>query len=156
MDKISALFKKDKIGEITLLTIFILYLIFGFHTPPSVAKQVNTVFGKIVILLIIIGLFLYTNPLLGIIGLLVGFELFRRSKTSHGIYTATGEYQKYIPCEESKNSPYTAHHQFGYTLEQEVVKKMAPIKQGNTSLTKASYKPYLDNLYDASPLNGTN
>jgi hypothetical protein len=33
------------------------------------------------------------------------------------------------------------------------VKKMAPIVQSGSSMTKASYKPLLDNLYDASPIN---
>lgn len=155
MDKISSLFKKDKIGEIILITIFILYLIFGFQTPPQVAKQVNTMYGKIIIFIIIIGLFLFTNPLLGIIGLLVGFELIRRSKMG-GINSVAGNYQKYIPCEESKNSPYTAHHQFGYTLEQEVVKKMAPIKQNGSTLAKPSYKPFLENLHDATPITNSN
>ena len=32
----------------------------------------------------------------------------------------------------------------------------APIMKSGSSLSQASYKPLLDNLYDASPLNGSN
>jgi hypothetical protein len=33
---------------------------------------------------------------------------------------------------------------------------MAPIVRSGSSLSSASYKPLLDNLHDASPLNGSN
>ena len=49
-------------------------------------------------------------------------------------------------------SQFTAFNQFPYTLEQEVVAKMAPIVRSGSSLSSASYKPLLDNLHDASPL----
>jgi hypothetical protein len=51
---------------------------------------------------------------------------------------------------------FTAFNQFPYTLEQEVVKKMAPIVQSGSVMKKASFRPMLENLYGASPLNSTN
>ena len=151
MDKISSLMKKDKIGEIILITIFILYLIFGFRTPSTIAKQVNTIWGKCIIILIVVGMFIYTGPLLAILSLLVGFELIRRSKNSYK--NNNNNSNNYIPCENSTNSQFSPHHQFSFTLEQEVVNKMAPIKNSGTSLTKPSYKPVLENFHDASPVN---
>jgi len=139
----------DKIGEIILLIIFILYLIFGFQTPPFIAKPVNSIIGKLIIIFVIIGMFIFTNPILAILSLLVGFELIRRSSNSY----KNSDYNKYIPCEESKNSQFSPHHQFPFTLEQEVVNKMAPIKNSGTSLTKPSYKPILENFHGASPAN---
>jgi hypothetical protein len=76
----------------------------------------------------------------------------RRSNNSTGL----GALQSYAPSEEKKMSQFSAFNQFPYTLEQEVVKKMAPIVHGSGNLTKPSYKPYLENLHDASPLNGSN
>jgi hypothetical protein len=64
--------------------------------------------------------------------------------------------QKYAPSEEKKMSQFTAYNQFPYTLEQEMVAKMAPAKSSGFSLSQASYKPLMDNLYDASPVNGDN
>jgi hypothetical protein len=63
--------------------------------------------------------------------------------------------QTYIPSEENKMNQFTAFNQFPYTLEQEVVKKMAPIVQSGSVLNSASYKPLLDNLHDASPVNAS-
>ena len=46
-------------------------------------------------------------------------------------------------------------NQFPYTLEQEVVKKMAPIKQTEDTQTPSTFSPILDNLYDAAPIGYT-
>ena len=152
MDHFSNLFKKEKMGELVLIIIFIIYLIMGYKTPEPVANAVDTLVGKIVILLIVISLFIYTNPILAVLGLFVAFDLIRRSSMSTGIDAL----KKYAPSEEKKMSQFTAYNQFPYTLEQEIVKKMAPIVQGGATLKKASYKPLLENLHDATPLNNAN
>jgi hypothetical protein len=152
MASFSSLFKKDKMGEHLLMLLFIIYLIMGYKTPESVANVVDTLVGKIVILVIVVSLFLYTNPLLAVLSLFVAFDLIRRSSKTTGLEAL----QKYQPSEQKKMTQFSAYNQFPYTLEQEVVKKMAPIVQSGSSLTKPSYKPYLENLHDASPLNNAN
>jgi hypothetical protein len=152
MESFSSLFKKEHMGELVLVVLFIIYLIMGLKTPEPVAGIVDTLVGKIVIFIMIIYLFMYANPILAVLALLVGFDLIRRSSMATGIDAL----QKFAPSEEKKLSQFTAFNQFPYTLEQEVVSKMAPIMKSGSSLTKASYKPLLDNLYDASPLNGSN
>jgi hypothetical protein len=152
MDSFSNLFKKEHRGELILSILFIIYLILGFKTPSSIANIVDSLFGKIVIFIIVIYLFMHSNFILAILALFVVFDLMRRSSMSTGL----GALQKYAPSEVKKMSQFTAYNQFPYTLEQEVVKKMAPIVRSGTSLTPPSYKPMLENLYDASPLNGLN
>ena len=152
MEGFSSLLKKEHMGELVLVVLFIIYLIMGLKTPELVAGIVDTLAGKIVILIVIIYLFMHANPILAVLALLVGFDLIRRSSMATGIDAL----QKFAPSEEKKSSQFTAFNQFPYTLEQEVVSKMAPIMQSGSSLTQASYKPLLDNLYDASPLNGSN
>ena len=152
MDSFSSLFKKQHIGESILILLFIIYLIMGYKTPEPLANMVDTLVGKIVIFIIVIYLFMNANPILAILALFVAFDLIRRSSATTGIDAL----KKYAPSEEKKSSQFTAFNQFPYTLEQEVVKKMAPIMQSGSSLTPASYKPLLENLYDASPLNAAN
>jgi len=152
MASFSSLFKKDKMGEHLLMLLFIIYLIMGYKTPESVANAVDTLAGKIVLLVIVIALFLYTNPLLAVLSLFVAFDLIRRSSKTTGLDAL----QKYQPSEVKRQTQFSAYNQFPYTLEQEVVKKMAPIVHNGSSLTKPSYKPYIENLHDASPLNGSN
>ena len=124
----------------------------GYKTPELVANAVDTLMGKIVIFIIVICLFLYANPLLAVLSLFVAFDLIRRSSKATGLDAL----KKYEPSEEKKMSQFSAYNQFPYTLEQEIVKKMAPIVHGGSSLTKPSYKPMMENLYDASPLNNAN
>jgi hypothetical protein len=152
MESFSSLLKKEHMGELVLVVLFIIYLIMGSKTPEPVAGMVDTLVGKIVILVTIIYLFMHANPILAVLALFVGFDLIRRSSMATGIDAL----QKYAPTEEKKSSQFTAFNQFPYTLEQEVVAKMSPIMKSGSSLSQASYKPLLDNLYDASPLNGSN
>ena len=149
MESFSSLLKKEHMGELVLVVLFIIYLIMGSKTPEPVAGMVDTLVGKIVILITIIYLFMHANPILAVLALFVGFDLIRRSSMATGIDAL----QKYAPTEEKKSSQFTAFNQFPYTLEQEVVKKMAPIVRSGSTLSKPSYKPLLDNLYDASPIN---
>jgi hypothetical protein len=152
MESFSSLLKKEHMGELVLVVLFIIYLIMGLKTPEPVAGMVDTLVGKIVIFIVIIYLFMHANPILAVLALFVGFDLIRRSSMATGIDAL----QRFAPSEEKKSSQFTAFNQFPYTLEQEVVSKMAPIMKSGSSLTQASYKPLLDNLYDASPLNGSN
>jgi hypothetical protein len=135
-------------GELVLIILFIIYLIMGYKTPEPIANLVDTLVGKIVIFIVVIYLFLNANPILAVLALFVAFDLIRRSSAATGISAL----KKYAPSEEKKTSQFTAFNQFPYTLEQEVVKKMAPIMQSGSTLTAPSYKPLLENLYDASPL----
>lgn len=152
MESFSSLFKKQHIGELILVVLFIIYLIMGLKTPDPIANLIDSLVGKIVIFIIVIYLFNYANPILAVLSLFVAFDLIRRSSASTGIAAL----QKYGPSEEKKSSQFTAFNQFPYTLEQEVVAKMAPIAKSGSSLAQASYKPLLDNLHDASILNGSN
>lgn len=152
MESFSSLLKKEHMGELVLVVLFIIYLIMGLKTPEPVAGMVDTLVGKIAIFIMIIYLFMHANPILAVLALFVGFDLIRRSSMATGIDAL----QRFSPSEEKKSSQFTAFNQFPYTLEQEVVAKMAPVMKSGSSLSQASYKPLLDNLYDASPLNGSN
>ena len=149
MEEFSSLFKKQHMGELLLSILFIIYLIMGYKTPDPVANVVDTMVGKIVILMLVVYLFLHSNTILAVLRLFVAFDLIRRSSAVTGIDAL----RQYEPTEVKKSSQFTALNQFPYTLEQEVVKKMAPIVQGGSSMSKASYSPILEDLHDASPIN---
>jgi hypothetical protein len=152
METFSSLFKKEHRGELFLVVLLIIYLVMGFKTPESVANIVDTLVGKVVILILVVYLFMNCNPILAVLALFVAFDLIRRSSMTTGLDAL----QKFAPSEEKKASQFTAFNQFPYTLEQEIVAKMAPIRDSGSSITQASYKPLLDNLHDASALNGSN
>lgn len=149
MEGFSGLFKKENMSQLSLAILFIIYLIMGYKTPEMVASIVDTLVGKIVIFIMVIVIFMNANPILAVLSLFVAFDLMRRSSAATGIDAL----KIYLPTEEKKSSQFTAFNQYPYTLEQEVVKKMAPIVQSGSSLTKASYMPTLENLHDASTIN---
>ena len=148
MEGFSELFKKENMSQLLLTILFIIYLIMGYKTPEPVANVVDSLVGKVVIFITVITLFMHANHILAVLSLFVAFDLIRRSSAATGIDAL----KKYLPTEEKKSSQFTAFNQYPYTLEQEVVKKMAPIVQSGSSLTKPSYKPLLENLHDASAI----
>lgn len=134
--------------EIVLVVLMALYLVMGFKIPDAVAGMVDTMVGKVVLLLSVVYLFMHASPVLAVVATYVAYDLVRRSSLTTGLDAL----QAYVPTEEKKMSQFTAFNQFPYTLEQEVVAKMAPLVRTGAPLMSASYKPVLEDLHDATPL----
>ena len=145
MEFLNELLEKRNMSQLVLVVLFIIYLLMGYKTPASVASMIDTTVGKIVVALIALLLFAYSNPILGVLGIFVAYQLVRGAS----IKTGMAALEEYYPTEEKKWSPFTPAHQFPYTLEQEMVKRMAPQKF-NTNYVKATYKPTLEDTYDAA------
>ena len=148
MESLTQLMNKGHRAQLVLVILMVIYLIMGLKTPDLIANVVDTILGKVVIVLVVIYLFMHCNPILAVLAALVAFDLMRRASQATGIDAL----QKFMPSEDKKMSQFTAFNQFPYTLEQEVVAKMAPLVRSGSPLSGASYKPMLNNLYDASPL----
>ena len=152
MEVFASLFKKEHRVELFLAILLIIYLVLGLKTPEPVANLVDTLIGKVTIFIVIVYLFMNFHPVLAVLALFAGFDLIRRASVITGIDAL----QKFVPTEEKKSSQFTAFNQFPYTLEQEVVAKMAPIGCSGSSITKASYKPIVEDLHNATTLNSMN
>ena len=118
MDSFSDLFKKENMGQVILCILFIVYLIMGYKMPDSIATVIDTSFGKILVIIMALMLFSYANPILGVLGFFVAFDLISKSSATTGSYAL----ERYVPTETKKSSNLSAMNQFPYTLEQEVVK----------------------------------
>jgi len=144
MEYLNELLEKKNMPQLVLVVLFIIYLVIGLKTPDSIATMIDSTFGKIAVALFALLLFAYSNPILGVLGIFVAYQIIRGAS----IKTGMAALEQFFPTEEKKWSPFTPAHQFSYTLEQEVVKKMAPQKF-NTNYVKATYRPSLDDTYDA-------
>ena len=144
--------EKKHMPESVVSVMFFLYLVSGYHMPSQVASLIDTMGGKIIIAVSAIVLLAFANPILGVLGLFVAYELIYRSS----VQTGSADLEKYYPTEEKKWSPFTPMHQFPYTLEQEVVKKMAPVRNSDMTPQQVSFKPILDNTHNAANINGQN
>jgi hypothetical protein len=147
MDSLKDLFTKKHMPELVLTSLFVLYLVMGYQMPEQAARIIDTTIGKILIVLVALMLFGYSNPILGILGLLVAYHLIKSSSVKTGM----AGLEEYYPTESKKWTPFTPTNQFAYTLEQEVVKKMTTQKF-NTEYVKAPFRPILDDTHDAAPL----
>ena len=117
--------KSLKSIEIGSLILFIIFIIFPFKLPFMVANMVDSSIGLIILFIITIYLFFYTNPILGIIFILVAYELIRRStETTGGNYMIrdnTTQQSKDVELQQLNPVQPT-------TLEEEVINIMAPAR----------------------------
>lgn len=143
-----------KSGEIILSILFVVYLLIGTKTPLFIANRVNTMIGKFVLLFVAILFFMYANPIVSVLLLIVIYELIIRSKQyvnttyQQGLRTLA-QYPVdttliYCPDNTMKEVPRT--------LEQDVVEQMAPLCSTNNQMLTASYKPMLENDGNAAPV----
>jgi hypothetical protein len=141
------LLKKTQSSHVVLGIIFIIYLIMGYPIPETLADMIDTIYGKIIVYVIALTLLVSVNPVLGVLGLFVAFDLIRRSE----IATGRTALLKFGSSEKQKMGDLTAFNQFPYTLEQEMV-KLRTINKDPPIESPPSYKPFLLATSDASPV----
>jgi hypothetical protein len=133
-------------SQTILIALFCIYLIMGSNPPAAMATIIDTTVGKIVVAVSAMCLFAYSNPALGVLGMFVAFELVRRSM----VVTGSAAMEMYYPTEANKWIGVPKIHDFPYTLEQEMVKKMTSRTDAN--FTKAPFRPTLNDVHDATYL----
>jgi hypothetical protein len=139
--------KKTKSSEVILGVIFLIYLIMGYPIPEQLASMIDNIYGKIIVCVLALILLVSVNPVLGVLGLFVAFDLIRRSELA----TGSTALAKFGPSEKTKMGDLTAFNQFPYTLEQEMV-KLRTINRDEKISSVASYKPLLLSNSDAAPV----
>jgi MFS superfamily sulfate permease-like transporter len=134
--------------ELILLSCFVIYIVFPISTPSFLAGFIESSLGMLLLFLVTIFLFFYTNPILGVIFVFVAYELLRRSSHLIGkaaiIQHTPSQLKKDIEM-SSMNPPKRE------TLEEEMVEKMAPVGKSELSIyTPSSFKPVAESVGSAS------
>ena len=137
--------------EILLFVLFVVYIVFSIPTPFFLIPLLDSPLGLGFVIITTLYLFLYTTPILGILSIFVAYEMLRRSSK----LTGTTPIMKYTPTQAKKdkymkemNPPTNV-----LTLEEEIVKQMAPIgKSDPSTYMDTSYKPVADKLIDGVAL----
>jgi hypothetical protein len=131
--------------HLVLAVLLIIYILVNVPTPHNVATLVDTTLGKMAVGLVALSLF-RVNMVIGLLGLAAGYQLLMRSSLTSGSFAI----HHYLPSEASKVIDFSRYNDFPPTLEEEMVKKMAPIVVDGSS--NLDYKPVLDGLHDAAPI----
>jgi hypothetical protein len=148
--------KSLKLYEIVLLVLFILYIIFPIGTPGAIAPILDSPIGILILFIITVALFFYTNPILGIVYIFVAFEVVRRSSRVVGVSSQVNYAinQQYVPTQAKKDEQLAAYNPppiMQKTLEEDVVGSMAPVPQpGVNGPNEYTFKPVNDRVVGAS------
>lgn len=125
-----------------------IYIVFNIDTPIELAKLVDSPSGNVVVVLLALTMFAAAGPIAGILALIAAHTLIKRSSKETGSFYMQGIGK----AEEIKAEMLDKYNSFPKSLEEEVVDQMAPLvgPEANSSL---DYKPVLDSLHDAAPIN---
>jgi chromate transport protein ChrA len=132
---------KVNITESILIVILGLFFVAGYDLPESVSNVVDSVPLQISMFFVVTYLFIYKSPVLAVLFLIVVLDLMVKSSNSHSSYLKTNEKYKQTILSNLNEIPYT--------LEQDMVKKMAPLVNAGSSVTKSSFSPLIENSHDA-------
>ncbi len=158
----------EKPSQLVLGVVFFFYILFNVQTPSILATPIDTIFGKVLIFAIATVVFMKTNPVVGVLGFVVAYQLVKTASVTTGTYAM----RQYLPSEANKMKDMTAFNNIeptsevaptsistsgsgiivAGTLEEEMVDKMAPLVIKGNEDSLLDYKPVLDGQHGASPL----
>jgi hypothetical protein len=131
-----------------VLSVFIVYIVFPIKTPARFASFIDNIMGILAILIVTLYLFFFTNPILGVVYLMVGYELIRRSSQIVNRIPII----QYVPSERTKQQEMVKMNIPSYTtLEEEIVGKRGHVDVSKPILyDQPTYKPIAENVGGAS------
>jgi hypothetical protein len=153
--------------DILLIIVFIVYIVFPIATPDVLKPYIDSPLGIIFLFVVTISLFVYTNPILGVLYILVAYEVLRRNSVitrpattrmdgDSSWYTDPVAYVNNVKpsaiamaAEPNKDEQLKAMNpRKQMTLEEEIVKIRAPVGVSEQSAyINSAYKPVADKVY---------
>lgn len=139
--------KRDNI----IMFILAIYIAIGAPAPQQLNAFMDLWIGKLVGILAISWLYAYVTTNYVMLILLAWILVMWSSVSIGGILQSDGNSEL---SEEQRLTNIRLMNQFPYSLEQEVIAKMAPlIRDSGLSLSSANYKPIIDPIYNVASAN---
>jgi hypothetical protein len=140
----------DTTLDIILVVLFILFLALQIEIPRILADLIDTPVGISVVILSAFYMFFFTTPVLGVLSLIVAYEILRRSSKKTGRYSLT----QFLPTQEKRDAEMRAMNPSRTdTLEEEMVEKMAPLGVSNISKElQSEFHPVNEEIHNATVL----
>lgn len=131
-----------------LSLVMILFIVFPVEIPSEFGNMIDSIFGKVVIVVLVLNLFI-THPVVGAIGAVAAYELVRRSAGMAGIGSTM--LKQYVPSEEKRTGNLNSFNQFPVTVEEMVIKSKVPytFNMSIGGIDSVSYKPILGDTHEA-------
>ena len=127
--------KKFDVFDILLLVLFVVYIVFPVSSPQWVVPVVDSPIGMLSLFIVTVSLFVYRNPVLGVLFIFVAYELLRRNHYAapeSPIFTETkysaNRVPQKIPTQSEKNAELQSlNPPRAATLEEEIISKESPV-----------------------------
>jgi predicted membrane protein len=145
-------FKKLSSVELVLFLAFVLYIVLPINTPSGMKSFVNSSMGLLFFFCVTVGLFTYTNPILGVLYILVVYEALRRS--SETVNNPRAIVLEYEPSQKNKDATLKKMNPVRNeaTVEEEVIAVRAPINKAHSvEIVQTTFKPVSKAVEGASP-----
>lgn len=158
----------EKPSQLILGIIFVIYILLNVQTPAVIAAPIDTIYGKVLVAAIAIIIFFKTNPVIGVLGFVVAYQVIKTASITTGRYAM----RHYLPSEQNKEKELKSFNVVEPTssvapesismsasglvvpgtLEEELVDRMAPLVIRSSDASEQTYKPILDGQHGASSL----
>ena len=131
-----------------LSVVMILFIVFPVEVPSELGGLIDSMLGKIVIVVLVLNLFM-AHPVVGAIGAVAAYELIRR--TSGMTNLGSTMMKQYVPSENKRTSNLNSFNQFPITVEEMIVKSKVPytFNMSLGDLDNATFKPILGDTHEA-------
>jgi len=136
--------------EIIALVIFIIFIILPVKIPVAFNGFFDFPSGILILFIITVILFIYTNPILGVLFILVAYEIIRRSSTITNKPIGEVLYPDNTTQAVKDRELQNLNKPQPPTLEEEVILKMAPATQNFIKVDGSNFKPITEPITGAS------
>ena len=137
---------EQSLSENILMSLFFIFIIFDIHVPDELAPLFASVPGMAIILLSVLYLFKVSNGVMGVLALVVAYELIHRSG---GSLSPTNTTMPFLQQSEARKKQYMDSVNVGHTLktapvslEEGLINNMVPLVN-STEPYGISFKPVL-------------
>ena len=158
----------EKPSQLVLGVVFFFYILLNVKTPLILATPLESIFGKVLVFAIAAVVFMKTNPVVGVLGFIVAYQMIKTASITTGRYAM----KHYLPSEVNKMKDMVSFNVVeptsedaptsistsgsgivvAATLEEEMVDRMAPLVIKGNEESNLDYKPVLDGQHGASSL----
>jgi hypothetical protein len=158
----------EKPSQLVLGVVFFFYILLNVQTPAILATPLDTIYGKVLVFVVAAVIFMKTNPVIGVLGFVVAYQIVKTASVTTGAYAM----RQYLPSEANKMKDMTAFNVveptsevaptsistsgsgivLPGTLEEEMVDRMAPLVIKGNEDSSLDYKPVMDGQHGAAPL----
>lgn len=130
--------------QVALVIIFLVYIFLNnVKMPHVITEGVSSMVGTVIVIVVALGLLFNSNPIVGILGIVVAYLLIERSNQQMKNNTSISNVMKNEM--EKMDTFFKVENQFPKTLEEEVVEKRT-LHKSKPDMIGPSYKPLLCEL----------